>query len=156
VKALTPLLFGALLLVGAIPVSAQTATPTSSGWVDPRHDVKTEAKLESISVSVNWKKVDVSQVLHDLETKSKNADPHDGGLHFKLNLPKNASEIKSHGYPVRREVSIVLENGSLSDVLAYICQQTNLVVRAHNGVVTLTTWDAQDQEAALHAPPMTL
>jgi hypothetical protein len=155
-KAVTPLLFGALLLAGTIAVSAQTATPSSPVWIDPRFDAQTEAKLKTLSISVDWKSVDVSQVLQDLGAKSKKADPKHHGLRFRLKLPVGTSEIKSHGYPVRRTVSILLENAPLMDVLGYICQQTNLVVRAHKGVVTLTIWDAEDQEAALHAPPTTL
>jgi hypothetical protein len=156
-SARTSLLVGTyFLLTAAIVFSTQASGESSVGWADPRLDANTNAKLKSLVVSVRWDKADILQVIRDLEAKSVKADPAHIGLRFKLNLPADSSQVMSHGYPVQRTVSILLENATLSDILAYICEQTNLVVRAHNGIVTLTLWDAEDQQADLHAPPVRL
>jgi hypothetical protein len=150
------LLVAAYLFIGALIFSQQVLGQPSTGWIDKRFDAATEAKLNSLIVSVDWTKADLSQVLQDLEAKSRKVDPAHVGLHFKADIPADISKVKSHGYPIQRTVSILIENASLNDVLAYVCQQTNLVVRAHKGVVTLTLWDAEDREAERHAPPVTL
>jgi general secretion pathway protein D len=121
-------------------------TSTATGSTDVSNRVKIEHKLTSIIIDkVNFEKLDIAAVVQFLQEKSKELDPDHEGINFVLRLnaenpvppaatgaapaPADATTPDANAapaHPIRREVSITLENVPLADVLQYIVQQTNL------------------------------
>ena len=91
-------------------------------------------KLKSIVLDkVNFQNDDVVKVLEVLTKKSSEIDPDKKGIGFVL------ADL-SHLTPadqVHREVSVVLDNVPLDQVLGYICTQTNLKCSIQAGTVHL-------------------
>jgi general secretion pathway protein D len=110
------------------------------------HRVMIQRKLASIIIDkVNFEKLDIAAVIQFLQQKSKELDPDHQGINFVLRLnsetappaetapgaapapaPAPGAAPDTSAHPIRREVSITLENVPLSDVLGYIIAQTNL------------------------------
>jgi general secretion pathway protein D len=103
--------------------------------------IKIEHKLNSIIIDkVNFEKLDIAAVIQFLQEKSKELDPDHEGINFVLRLSTESAPPAAPGsvpagapptesapaHPIRREVSITLENVPLADVLQYIVNQTNL------------------------------
>jgi general secretion pathway protein D len=119
------------------PSTESTANPESNR-------AKIQRKLSSIIIDkVNFEKLDIAAVIQFLQQKSKELDPDHQGINFVLRLnsdtpppaetapgaapaPPGAAAPETTAHPIRREVSITLENVPLSDVLGYIIAQTNL------------------------------
>ena len=122
----------------------QTGTVTGPSEVESNR-VKIERKLNSIIIDkVNFEKLDIAAVIQFLQEKSKELDPDHEGVNFVLRLttetappaetapgaapaaPAAPGAPVPDAHPIRREVSITLENVPLANVLQYIVQQTNL------------------------------
>ena len=123
-------------------VVAPTAT-TEVNTPSERADIT--RKLESIIVpSVNFDKLDITEVIDFLTKKSKELDPDHQGINFVLRLTSDTPPVPAPTTPtgatppgtpapapaptttIHRAVSITLENVPLADILGYIVQQTNL------------------------------
>jgi len=119
-----------LLLAWTLP--DQTNAQTTSGTPAPvsAHRAAILRKLNSITVSVNFDKTDIATVIDFLTKKSKELDPDKEGINFVLRLPD--APAKTH-----REISIILDNISLNDLLKEISQQTNLQCSVEDYAVVL-------------------
>jgi hypothetical protein len=83
----------------------------------------TARKISSIVIDrVNLNRVDIVDVLQFLTRRSKDIDPEKKGVVFVLDNLTTTSTTN----PVHREVSVVLDNVPLGDLISYIMQQTNL------------------------------
>lgn len=118
-----------LLLAGMTTVGTALVAQTTGSTVAPNApaDPKTAAVADrltnTILPSVDFKAVDVADAISFLNKEGKAHDPAHKGFNIVLDLsvPPGRSTSKIH-----RPVTIKLENVPLSDVLAYIDQQTNL------------------------------
>jgi general secretion pathway protein D len=125
-----------------IPPTAVAEVSTSSERADITR------KLQSIIIDkVNFDKLDITDVIDFLTTKSKELDPDHKGINFVLRLTSDTPPAPAAATPtgpaggaaapapaaapaappdIHRAVSISLENVPLSEILGYIVQQTNL------------------------------
>jgi hypothetical protein len=91
--------------------------------------------LHSIVVpKVNFEKLDIVRVIDFLNIKSKELDPDHVGVQFHLEVPPT-HDFKPLQF--RREVTLVLTNVPLEEVLGYVCAQTNLGYKLVKGRVVL-------------------
>jgi len=96
---------------------------------------KIMAKLNSIIIpKVDFDKFDIANVVEFMTIKSKELDPENLGVLFRLEAP---ARLDSKSPQFHREVSITLTDDSLQDLLAYVCEQTSLRYKIANGTVVL-------------------
>jgi hypothetical protein len=96
-------------------------------------EAATTLKLHSLIIDrVNFNQLDIAAVMQFLAQKSKDLDPDHKGINFVLADLSHADPQ----HPVRRSVSVVLDNVPLSDLLTYITQQTNLKYSIEDNIVT--------------------
>ena len=82
-----------------------------------------QRKLKSIIIDkVNFDKLDVIQAIGFLQKKSKELDPDKEGINFVVRLTGSSADH----FQIHREVSMVLEDVSLRNLLDEIARQTNL------------------------------
>jgi type II secretory pathway component HofQ len=128
------------MMLGALsyPAKAQQSPDANASASSPR--TKLLLKLKSISLSVNFDKMDIASVLDFLSKKSKELDPEKQGINFVLQLPDDAAKNSDSTAPrtkTHREVSMTLDNIPLFDLLQEISEQTNLQVSVEDYAVVL-------------------
>jgi len=125
----------ASLVPTLLPASTPAVFPQTAPGANASENEKTNYKLTSIAIpKVNFDKLDISAVIDFLTTKSKELDPQHTGLHFNLKWPAGSASETLH---LHREVNITIDDVPMSELLAYICQQTNLSYRIIKGVVVI-------------------
>lgn len=118
-KIVAVVLMSVLASVGVVIAQDTVAIANSAATSNPGAEA-IEKKLKSILIDkVDFKRMDIRDVVQFLSTKSKEFDPEKTGVKFVLQLPPKEELL-------HREVSITLDNVSLEDILTYTDQQTNL------------------------------
>jgi len=140
------------------PIGSLQASP-SGGIVDPGIEIpisgadspdgkRIMGKLNSIIIEkVNFDKVDITPVIEFLSTKSKELDIDHVGLKFYLEWPQPSAVKSLH---LHREINITLENIPISELLAYICAQTNLSYKITHGKVVIAPPSLLPPDSASH------
>ncbi len=114
--------FSSFPIRGAGRQPALSPGPPNTTGADSTESKSTIVKLQSIIVpKVHFEKLDVAHVVQFLTAKSKELDPDHRGVSFLLDLPADTSTPR-----VRRPVSITLSAVPLTELLGYVCSQTNL------------------------------
>jgi len=134
------ILISCLLLAWTLPDPAAAQVPPGAPAPASAHRAAILRKLNSITVSVNFDKTDIATVLEFLSRKSRELDPEKEGINFVLRLPDAPAKDAAPGTPhtkIYREVSVTLDNISLTDLLKEISQQTNLQCSVENYAVFL-------------------
>jgi general secretion pathway protein D len=129
--------FAAVVMTGVLTlpneVTAQVQ-PTAGSPAPPSAAKSDRAliqhKLKSIIIDkVDFNKTDIADVIQFLVTKSKELDPDKVGVNivYRLTPMNDAGQgAPSPTRSIHREVTIVLENVPLSELLTYITEQANL------------------------------
>jgi len=117
-------------------LAADTGTPVNPAFVIPGSDSaegkKILAKMNSIIIPrIDLDKLDISNVAEFMTIKSKELDPEHLGIQFRLELPLEPDSR------LHRQVSVVLTNVPLQDVLGFVLAQTNLRLKIVKGSAVL-------------------
>jgi hypothetical protein len=133
------LTFPSIPLNAVNPAIVDPAIATPIPGADSAEGKMIVGKMASIIFpKVDFEKLDITAVVDFLNIKSRELDPEHVGIHFRLALPP-ASDSTPRRF--RRVVWMTLTDEPLQDVLAYVCEQTNLCYRIEKGVVILAPTD---------------
>jgi len=87
-------------------------------------------RLNSIILhKVDFEKQDIVEVIKFLSNKSKELDPTHVGVEIRLELSRTTPSTSFPVRPVHRTVNLTLDDRCLAEVLAYICEESNMGYR---------------------------
>lgn len=115
------------------------------------NDAPTLEKLRALSlVGARWNGTDIRSVAKDLDVRSREVDPVNGGIRFSVTMPSGSDLRDPFGRTIDPHVWIIISSReTLFNLLYFICEQTNFCYKVEKNHVTLMPWEPD----SFTAPP---